>query len=42
MLSDQCKSLGQIICKRQQVIQEELIQGGQAEQGFEGFVCGFG
>lgn len=42
MLSDQCKSLGQRTCKRQQVIQEELIQAGQAEQGFEGFVCGFG
>lgn len=41
MLSGQCKSLQQNNFERQQLIQEKLIQRGQAEQVFKGFVYDF-
>lgn len=41
MLSGQCKSLQQNNFERQRLIQEKLIQRGQAEQVFEGFVYDF-
>lgn len=41
MLSGKCKSLQENNFERQQLIQEKLIQRGQAEQVFEGFVYDF-